>query len=61
MRRNGFRKAMQLLNRVQLLTYFFSVLIILWKETTELSHQLSLVIVVNYTCHWKSPPTEGQI
>jgi hypothetical protein len=51
MRRDGCRKAMQVLNRVQLLTYFFGILIVRWKKATELSYQLSPVMVVNCTCN----------
>ena len=46
---------MQVLNRLQLLIYFFRNLVVRWKKASELSHQLPPVIVVNYTYHWKSP------
>ena len=42
---------MQVLNRLELLTYFLRNLVVRWKKASELSHQLPPVIVVNYTCH----------
>ena len=42
------------------IAYFFCILIVRWKKATELSHQLSPVIVVNYTCHWKSPQPKAK-
>ena len=32
-----------------------------WKKASELSHQLPPVIIVNYTCHWKSPNRRPKI
>ena len=44
---------MQVLNRLELLTYF-SLKPRRPVKASELSHQLPPVIVVNYTRHWKS-------
>ena len=51
---------MQVLNRLELLTYFFGNLIVRWKKASELSHQLPPVIIVNYPCHWKSPQPKAK-
>ena len=40
------------------LLVFSSILIVRWNKATELSHQVSPVIVVNSTYHWKSPPNQ---
>ena len=61
MRPDGCRKAMKVLNRFELLTYFFGNLVVRWKKASELSHQLPPVIIVNYTYHWKSPNRRPKI